>query len=189
MTDLPADSLRAHPAYVRYWCARVCSGFAFQILSVAAGWQVYDLTHRAFDLGLIGLVQFVPALLLALPAGHVADHYDRRRVVLLCVAVECVAIALLAVGGGAAGFSEVAIFATLFAIGVARAPQQVHRPTSFSHRRGCIRESLAHRTKHRLVAEQCRELLPRPLHGGITRVGETSRDIRPLRRLLLDARA
>jgi MFS family permease len=129
MPDLPADSLRAHPAYVRYWCARVCSGFAFQMLSVAAGWQVYDLTHRAFDLCLIGLVQFVPSLLLALPAGLVADHYDRRRVVLLCVAVECAAIALLAVGGGAAGFGEIAIFATLFAIGIARA---VEFPTAMA---------------------------------------------------------
>src|SRR5262249_12289164 len=81
-------SLLQHPAYVRYWFARVASGFAFQMLSVAAGWQVYDLTHSAFDLGLIGLVQFVPSLLLVLPAGHVADHYDRRRIVLVCVIVE-----------------------------------------------------------------------------------------------------
>ena len=80
-----SDSLRAHPAYVRYWFARVSSGFAFQMLSVAAGWQVYELTGRAFDLGIIGLVQFVPSLLLALPAGHVADQYDRRRVVLACI--------------------------------------------------------------------------------------------------------
>ena len=93
----PRDSLRRHPAYVRYWFARVASGFAFQMLSVAAGWQIYDLTHRAFDLGLIGLVQFVPSLLLVLPAGHIADHYDRRRIVLVCVIVEGLAIALLAV--------------------------------------------------------------------------------------------
>src|SRR5215831_10880977 len=89
------DSLLRHPTYVRYWFARVCSGFAFQMLSVAAGWQIYDLTHRAFDLGLIGLVQFIPSLLLVLPAGHIADHYDRRRIVLVCVVIECVAIALL----------------------------------------------------------------------------------------------
>src|SRR5215468_2514463 len=83
------DSLLQHPAYVRYWFARVASGFAFQMLSVAAGWQIYDLTRRAFDLGLIGLVQFIPSLLLVLPAGHVADHYDRRRIVLVCVIIEC----------------------------------------------------------------------------------------------------
>jgi MFS family permease len=116
-----SDSLRAHPSYVRYWFARVCSGFAFQMLSVAAGWQVYDLTHRALDLGLIGLVQFIPSLLLVLPAGHVADHFDRRRIVLACVIVECVAIAILAIASARSSFGEAAILATLFAIGVARA--------------------------------------------------------------------
>jgi MFS family permease len=123
------DSLRRHPAYVRYWFARVASGFAFQMLSVAAGWQIYDLTHRVFDLGLIGLVQFVPSLLLVLPAGHIADHYDRRRIVLACVIVECLAIALLAVASARSNFGEMAILATLFAIGVARA---VEFPTAMA---------------------------------------------------------
>jgi MFS family permease len=123
------DSLLQHPAYVRYWFARVASGFAFQMLSVAAGWQVYDLTHRAFDLGLIGLVQFVPSLLLVLPAGHVADHYDRRRIVFVCVIVEAVAIAALALSSARGVIGETAIFATLFAIGVARA---VEFPTSMA---------------------------------------------------------
>jgi MFS family permease len=124
-----SDSLLQHPAYVRYWFARVASGFAFQMLSVAAGWQIYDLTHRAFDLGLIGLVQFLPSLLLVLPAGHLADHYDRRRIVLACVIVECLAIGLLALASARAQFGESAILATLFAIGVARA---VEFPTAMA---------------------------------------------------------
>jgi len=123
------DSLFAHPSYVRYWFARVASGFAFQMLSVAAAWQIYDLTHRAFDLGLIGLVQFVPSLLLVLPAGHIADHYDRRRIVLVCVIVECLAVAFLAVASARSSFGETAILATLFAIGVARA---VEFPTAMA---------------------------------------------------------
>jgi MFS family permease len=121
MTTTNGDALRRHPAYVRYWFARVSSGFAFQMLSVAAGWQVYDLTGSAFDLGLIGLIQFVPALLLALPAGHIADQYDRRRVVLACIVVEAVAITALAIAGARGGFGEFAIFVALFAVGVARA--------------------------------------------------------------------
>ena len=121
MSDSARTSLLQHPAYVRYWFARVCSGFAFQMLSVAAGWQVYDLTRRAFDLGMIGLVQFIPSLLLVLPAGHLADQHDRRRIVMLCIVVECVAIGLLAFAGARAAFGEAAIFATLFAVGVARA--------------------------------------------------------------------
>ena len=53
------------------------------MLSVAVGWQVYAVTGRAFDLGLVGLVQFVPSLLLALPAGHAADREARQRIVLV----------------------------------------------------------------------------------------------------------
>jgi MFS family permease len=74
------DSLRRHPAFVAFWIAEVASSFGFQMLAVAVGWQVYAITGRAFDLGLIGLVQFVPSLLLALPAGHAADQLDRRRI-------------------------------------------------------------------------------------------------------------
>ena len=91
-----ADSLLQHRAFVAFWFARIASGFGFQMLSVAVGWQIYAITGRALDLGLIGLVQFVPSLLLALPAGHVADQFERRRIVLLGQIVEWIAIALLA---------------------------------------------------------------------------------------------
>jgi MFS family permease len=56
------------------------------MLSVAVGWEVYARTHDPFSLGLVGLVQFVPAILLSLAAGHVADRFDRRRVVGTCYA-------------------------------------------------------------------------------------------------------
>jgi MFS family permease len=114
-------SLREHPAFVRYWFARAAASFAFQMLSVAIGWQVYDLTHRAFDLGMIGLVQFIPSLLLALPAGHVADQFERRRIVILCQTIEWIAIALLAIGTYLHWFDEIAIFAMLLLIGIAKA--------------------------------------------------------------------
>jgi MFS family permease len=121
MSDESSESLLAHPAFVQYWFARCASSFAFQMLSVAVGWQIYDITHRAFDLGMIGLVQFAPSLLLALPAGHIADQYDRRRIVLACVIVECIAIAVLAFGSAQTGFGEAAILTALFVIGVAKA--------------------------------------------------------------------
>jgi MFS family permease len=116
-----SESLRRHPAFVQYWFARCAGGFAFQMLSVAVAWQVYDLTHSAFDLGLIGLVQFIPSLLLALPAGHVADQFDRRRVVLGCLAIECIATTALALASARGAFGEMAILAIVFAIGVAKA--------------------------------------------------------------------
>jgi MFS family permease len=82
------DSLWHHPTFVAFWFARIASGFGFQMLSVAVGWQIYAITGRALDLGLIGLVQFIPSLLLALPAGHMADQFERRRIVLLAKAFE-----------------------------------------------------------------------------------------------------
>ena len=63
-----------------YWAARLCAAMAIQMQAVAVGWQVYELTQRPLDLGLVGLAQFLPALGLALFTGQVADRYDRRRV-------------------------------------------------------------------------------------------------------------
>ena len=64
------------------------SNTANQMLGVVVGWQVYDLTGSAFDLGMIGLVQFLPPLALTLYAGQVADRYDRRIVLRFCYAVQ-----------------------------------------------------------------------------------------------------
>jgi MFS family permease len=117
----PADSLLQHRAFVAFWFARITSSFGFQMLSVAVGWQIYAITGRAFDLGLIGLVQFVPSVLLALPAGHVADQFERRRIVLLGQIVEWIAIALLAGMSLAHGIHEIGILLLVCVIGVAKA--------------------------------------------------------------------
>ena len=61
---------------------------AHQMLAVGVGWQVYALTGSALDLGLVGLAQFIPSFLLMLVAGHVADRFDRRRVLQACMVVE-----------------------------------------------------------------------------------------------------
>ncbi|MBI5255645.1 MAG: MFS transporter [Burkholderiales bacterium] len=80
---------------MRFWCMRLAATAAGQMLMVALGWQMYALTGSAWDLGLVGLAQFVPALLLALPAGHVIDRHDRRRVLAAALAVMmAVAVAL-----------------------------------------------------------------------------------------------
>src|SRR5579859_856449 len=115
------DALLKHPGFMEYWCSRLCSMFAFQMLSVAVGWQIYDITHRALDLGLIGLVQFIPSFVLALPAGHLADHFDRRRIVFVCQAAEGIATVLLAVGSWLRWYDELAILLIVFVIGCARA--------------------------------------------------------------------
>ena len=64
------------------------AGFAVQIMSVAVGWQVYDLTRNPLDLGFVGLAQFLPALLLVLVTGLIADKFNRRLIIGLCLFVE-----------------------------------------------------------------------------------------------------
>ncbi len=82
---------------MRLWFARLFGTAANQMLMVAVGWQMYDLTGSAWDLGLVGLYQFVPALLLTLVAGHVADQYRRDRIVAACLSAQAlVALALAA---------------------------------------------------------------------------------------------
>ncbi|WP_455916073.1 MFS transporter [Pantoea agglomerans] len=115
-----ADSLFQHRSFVAFWLARTTSSFGFQMLSIAVGWQIYSITGRAWDLGLIGLVQFLPAVLLALPAGHVADQFDRRRVVLFGQFTEWIAIAVLAGLTLAHKTDEVIILGLVFIISVAR---------------------------------------------------------------------
>jgi len=117
----PADSLLRHRAFIAFWFARIASSFGFQMLSVAVGWQIYSITGRAFDLGLIGLVQFVPSVLLALPAGHVADQFERRRIVLMGQVVEWLAIIVLATLTLTSHIHELGILALVFVLGVAKA--------------------------------------------------------------------
>ena len=89
--------------------------------TVAVGWQIYDITRDPLDLGLIGLSQFLPFIVLILPAGHAADHYDRRRILTGCYFLNMVsALCLLAfsiLGVHAAG----PIFAVMTLLGVTRA--------------------------------------------------------------------
>ncbi|WP_444813368.1 MFS transporter [Variovorax gracilis] len=81
---------------MQLWVARLFGTAASQMLLVAIGWHMYELTQSAWDLGLVGLYQFVPALLLALLAGHVVDRHHRGRIVAACFAVQgAVALVLL----------------------------------------------------------------------------------------------
>jgi Transmembrane secretion effector len=80
------------------WCAFVSEGFGTQMVAVAVGWQVYAINRSAFDLGLVGLFEFVPLLLLALPAGQLADRVSRRLVFAGALSLNAaVALALLVV--------------------------------------------------------------------------------------------
>ena len=115
--------LTAHPAFGWFWCSRVAGGMAFQICAVAVGWQVYELTHSTFQLGMVGLVQFLPIVLLTLPAGHVADRYDRRLVYGGSLAVQGLALSVLALGSWGHWLGITGIYSLVALIGSARAFQ------------------------------------------------------------------
>jgi MFS family permease len=86
----------SYTSFRLYWMARFFNGFATQIVSVAVGWQIYDETRNAFLLGLVGLVQFAPAIVFVLVTGTVADRYNRRMVMAVCTVLEALCIATLA---------------------------------------------------------------------------------------------
>ncbi len=115
-----ADSLLRQRSFVAFWLARTASMFGFQMLNIVVSWQIYSVTGRAFDLGLIGLAQFLPSVLLALPAGHIADQFDRRRIVLIGQFVEWLAIALLAILAFTRPPDELTILGLVLLIAIAK---------------------------------------------------------------------
>jgi MFS family permease len=92
--------------------------------TVAVSWQMYDLTRNPLDLGLVGLTQFIPAVLLVLVAGHVADRYDRRKIVRTCQIVSGIATAALAIGTAGGWMTRESLLAIVFVIGASRAFEQ-----------------------------------------------------------------
>ncbi len=114
-------SLFRHPSFVMFWCARTSTTGAFQMLAVAVGWQLYDLTNNPLDLGIVGLVQFVPLVSLAVFVGQVADRSDRRVVIAVTQAVKALAAIALALGSLGGWLTRELMFAIMFLIGIARA--------------------------------------------------------------------
>jgi MFS family permease len=90
------NNLMSSGSFRNYWISRILSSTSFQMLSVAIGWQMYTLTHDAFSLGFVGLAQFIPMVLLTFVVGHMADRFDRRRIVMVCQFIDgCIAAFLL----------------------------------------------------------------------------------------------
>ena len=102
---------------------RMLSTASNQILLVALAWQVYDITASAFDLGLVGLAQFVPTFLLTLPSGQLADRSDRRKLLAAATALQFVAAAVLAWGSAQGWVGRGIILSLSVLLGMARALQ------------------------------------------------------------------
>jgi len=120
MSSEPVTLLRHHRPFVAFWLARVCTASGFQMLTVAIGWHLYQLTGSVLDLGLVGLVEFAPRVLFMLHTGHVADRYDRRRVAALCQSAQALVALALVVGAGTDNISREMIFVLAFLLGSAR---------------------------------------------------------------------
>ncbi len=119
----PYAALR-YPDYRYFLTGRLAASMGSQMIDVAIGWELYERTHRALALGFVGLVQVVPIILLALPAGHVADRFDRKRIAMLSLLLLIAASLALAIISFTVAPIPL-IYVTLFAIGVALA---FHRP-------------------------------------------------------------
>ncbi|MFZ2650807.1 MAG: MFS transporter [Burkholderiaceae bacterium] len=120
MIPAPLQPLRD---FVRFWWARLANTCASQMLMVAVGWQMYDLTGSAWDLGLIGLLQFLPALALVLVTGDVVDRHHRARVAAICVGVQGTVALVLALAPWAGGAQRGLLLALAVVLGAAKAFQ------------------------------------------------------------------
>lgn len=121
--SVPTDKYAAfrHRPFLLFWLSRFLSSFAVQIVSVSVAWQVYDITRDPFYLGLVGIAQFLPSLLLVLVTGAAADRYGRRLIMAVCEAAE-VACALALLWFTISGSQNVVpIFVVLVIMGTARA--------------------------------------------------------------------
>ena len=107
--------------FALFWSSRVLSTLALHMQSVAIGWQLYALTGSALDLGLVGLVQFLPIIPLTLVVGQIADRYDRRLVVVLCHVAEAAATGVLALGSAGGWLGRGGLLTIVAVLGIARA--------------------------------------------------------------------
>lgn len=117
----PSSLAFTYPSFRFFWGTTLCGSFAAQIMSVSVGWQIYDVTGEAYLLGLVGLAQFLPALLLVLVTGMAADHFPRRRIIQIAFTVEVGCALALFTLAGARAHEVWPIFVVLVVLGTARA--------------------------------------------------------------------
>jgi len=121
ISPVTAGTLLRQPSFLFFLLSRSLTRFSSQIGAVAIGWQIYDLTGSAFDLGMVGLVQFLPTALLVFVAGQTADRFERKRVVQLCQLAEAATAVFLCWGSYGGWITEVHIFIATFVLGMAGA--------------------------------------------------------------------
>jgi MFS family permease len=118
--DVPA-ALKRHKPFALFWIMRLATTGAYFMQAVAIGWQIYDMTGNPLDLGLVGLVQFFPLVLLAVLVGQIIDRCDRRAVARVCQIVKAACALGLALGSARGSLGRNEIFLVLLVVGTARA--------------------------------------------------------------------
>ena len=121
LSPVSAGTLLKQPPFLFFLLSRSLTRFSSQIGAVAIGWQIYDLTGSAFDLGMVGLVQFLPTALLVFVAGQTADRFERKRVVQLCQLAEAATAVFLCWGSYGGWLTEIHVFIATFVLGMAGA--------------------------------------------------------------------
>jgi MFS family permease len=123
--SLPFDeksfSVFRYPPVLFLWCARVATAIAYQMQAVAVGWQIYEMTSSPLQLGYVGLMMFIPGVLLLLVVGQVVDRYDRRKIILLAQGVMALAMIFLSLATATGTITNAFILGTVLMLGAARA--------------------------------------------------------------------
>ena len=117
------NPLFKYRSFQYFFLGRVATTMANQMMMVVLAWQMYGLTNSAYDLGLVGLAQFLPSLVLTLVVGQVADRFDRRRVIACCLTGQLLIMIGLVAGTLEAWLNREAILIASIALGSARAFQ------------------------------------------------------------------
>jgi len=159
----PTQSLLGHRSFVLFWCARTSTSGAYQMLLVALGWQLYDLTNDPFDLGLVGLMQFFPLVLLAPVIGQTADHFDRRFIAGTCQVIKAICAAVFALGTLQGWLGRDAILVLVLIIGTGRA---FEAPTLHAIVPGLVPRSLLPRAIAASATAQQTAVICGPALGG-----------------------
>lgn len=115
------EGLLRQTPFVLFWLARLSATMGYHMLAIAIGWKIYEITNSAFDLGLVGLIQFVPSVVLTLLIGHAADRYDRRMIVRGAQSIYVIASIMIAGALLADILTRDLLFIAVFMIGCARA--------------------------------------------------------------------
>jgi len=159
-----APGLFQQRPFVLLCVARMASTVGYQMLAVAIGWQLYAITNSAFALGLVGLIQFAPAVVLTLLVGHAADRYDRRLIVRLAQGVFALAAMMLTAALLTGMLTRNLLFAAVFMIGCARA---FELPTSHSLMPSLVPERLLPRAVAAWTSANQFAIISGPAAGGL----------------------